>query len=128
MSTAFITTNPAAPSKCIVCNVSAKANLKYLDFGVSFDYYGAITICELCMENVFNLFDRAPVAKDSNGENEQALMAQLAYAEKKIEVLENVVATYCVSISGKSDPQFELDSELQHSSDDNSDFEKFLNS
>lgn len=58
-----ITLTPPLPSLCCICNFSADGKRKFLDFQMSLDIYGAVTICEFCVIPVAHLFGF--VTKDS---------------------------------------------------------------
>lgn len=58
-----ITQYPPLPSLCCICNFSSDGKRRFLDFQMSLDVYGAVTICEFCIIPVAHLFDF--VSKDS---------------------------------------------------------------
>lgn len=53
-----ITHSPALPAKCISCNNDhAILNVPFVDFEMSMDYYGALTICKWCAFEAARLLD-----------------------------------------------------------------------
>lgn len=57
-----LTLDPALPSLCIVCNRSSGNNVKFVDFNVSLDWYGAVVICEDCIKECITVVEYEKVA------------------------------------------------------------------
>lgn len=95
MGKMFITTAPALPGKCVVCYTDAQGTRKFLDFGMSLDFYGAVLICEACVTNAAELFGFTPVLIDTDKELEtEVLVGKLAETVQKVEALESVLRSY----------------------------------
>jgi hypothetical protein len=86
--------NPPLPSKCVVCSNDWMPHKRFIDFGASVDYYGAILICEDCAINLVDLLGfedkTVAIAYKEKYENREKV---LAMQRKKIEDLEHVVRT-----------------------------------
>ena len=107
-----LTTTPALPSKCVVCNNDAKSTVPHIDFGTSLDYYGAITICSYCIVNAAELVGMIPVAKFTMAEDQaNAAIKSLSNANRRVRVLELLVAEYT------SNPNFSIDSWIDSNPD-----------
>lgn len=55
-----VTLYPPLPSRCCVCNFSADGKRRFMDFQMSLDVYGAVSICEACIPSVAAVFDYIP--------------------------------------------------------------------
>lgn len=52
--------NPMGPpGKCIICGNGADKDRKWIDFGVTVDFLGAVYICSLCIDEVCNALNYA---------------------------------------------------------------------
>lgn len=108
----FVTKSPALPSRCVVCYTQAKGNQDFIDFGESIDYYGAITICDLCIVNASKLVGFVPVAEVEKAQAELVpLSAEVINLRLKVQSLESLVASYV------GDPTFSIDSLLESLAD-----------
>ena len=67
-----ITQYPPLPSKCCICHRGSNGSIRFLDFQMSLDIYGAVTICEECVAPVAQLFGY--VRGDSLEASEESLM------------------------------------------------------
>ena len=56
-----VTTSPALPSRCCICNNTADGEKKFLDWDKDLDYYGAIVLCEFCAVSVGQAVDMVPI-------------------------------------------------------------------
>jgi hypothetical protein len=57
-----LTLNPAGPSKCLICNRDANGETSFIDFDYSLDYYGAVNICEGCIQECLDVVNHEKVA------------------------------------------------------------------
>lgn len=91
-----VTTTPALPSKCAVCQTMAKGITRFIDFGEDLDFYGAIVICELCVVNAAEqLGTLVPVAKFKSAEaTADNFLQRLREANEKVDALESLIAAY----------------------------------
>ena len=53
---------PPLPSRCCICNFSADGERDFVDFQMSLDIYGAVSICVPCMQSSAELLSLVPVA------------------------------------------------------------------
>lgn len=67
-----ITQYPPLPSKCCICHRGSNGSIRFLDFQMSLDVYGAVTICEECVAPVAQLFGY--IRGDSFEASEESLM------------------------------------------------------
>ena len=78
-----LTTNPALPATCVVCNKGANNSSLFIDFGVNLDWYGSVNICEFCVRESLELLQCVPVAQVKELEEQLAnLKAQALELEE----------------------------------------------
>lgn len=58
-----LVTSPPIPAQCIACSRHHKEGEEWLDFGVNFDYYGAVLFCNYCAAEVARVLGYLPVAQ-----------------------------------------------------------------
>jgi hypothetical protein len=89
-----LVTEPALPATCAICVRSADGTIKFVDFNVSLDYYGAVVICEDCIKECMGLFDYIPkerleIAKNLGHET----LEQLEVAHNELDRYRSVIDT-----------------------------------
>ena len=55
-----LTLNPMLPATCVVCGRSANGVVRFLDFQMQLEYYGAVVICEDCGKELVSVLDFVP--------------------------------------------------------------------
>lgn len=85
--------DPALPSKCMVCDRGPGNGLKFLDFNLSLDWYGAVSFCIDCIKECITAaeFDPLSVVKE-----------ELATKEKELEVALHELDRYRSALDGLS--------------------------
>lgn len=78
-------TETALPHKCMACGLNADGSRKFVDFGVSFDYEGAMLICSDCAEAIGRLMNL--ITRD---EHDRAVEA-LTLCQEKLRTAETMI-------------------------------------
>lgn len=85
--------NPVvAPAKCVVCGSAGNADRKFIDFGFSFDWYGAVYFCTICFTEIAekcNFIESKTY--ETLLERNQELKGALDKADRRIESLNDTL-------------------------------------
>lgn len=102
-------TETQLPHKCLACGKDATGRNKFVDFGVSFDYEGAIYICEDCAAEIAMLLGFESVANsEALTKEKNALQEEFNDLKAKYDALNNVFITFggdLPSSKSKSEPK-----------------------
>lgn len=88
-------TETALPHKCMACGLNADGRREFVDFGISYDYEGAMLICSDCAEAIGRLMGL--ISRDEHDTAVAALVAskvKLDTAEEKINELTAAITTF----------------------------------
>lgn len=88
-----IVLDPALPSKCIVCDKGPGKGLKFVDFNVSLDWYGAVVFCIDCIKECITVAEHDPVSE---------IEAKLKAKEEELEVATHELIRYRTAFDGLS--------------------------
>lgn len=92
----FVVTEPPLPATCVVCRRSANGAVKFIDFNLQLDYYGAVVFCEDCIKESLHVLDFIPTEKL------QEVIEALTRTVEELEVVKDERDKYKSALDGLS--------------------------